>query len=188
MEHMMELFDAADANHDGMLTKEELKAAIQSQHSAERGRPGGPGPQGEPRSRGERDRGPGQRAERGPGEPGERGPGGRPPRDEQGRPGRGPGGDGAHGPDGPGGPGGPGGPPPRPGEILPGFVIESLGLSEEQREKLVALQKSVDEQLASILTDEQKEQMESHRPPQHGGEHAEGRGGARNANRPQRPN
>ena len=59
----------------------------------------------------------------------------------------------------PGGRGGRGG-PPRPGEILPGFLQERLGLTDKQKHDLEALQKDVDAKLAKILTREQKQQLE----------------------------
>jgi hypothetical protein len=68
----------------------------------------------------------------------------------------------------PGGPGGPGpggfGGPPRPGQILPPFIQEELGLTAEQKTLIAALQKEVDEKLDQILTDEQKRQLREMRP------------------------
>ena len=54
---------------------------------------------------------------------------------------------------GPGG-GGPGGPPP-PNQVLVSFVQDRLGLSPDQRKTVAALQKTVDETLKSVLTDDQ---------------------------------
>ena len=54
----------------------------------------------------------------------------------------------------PGGPG-PGG-PPRPNQILVSFLQDMLGLSPEQKKQVDALQKTVDETLQTVLTDEQK--------------------------------
>jgi Spy/CpxP family protein refolding chaperone len=71
--------------------------------------------------------------------------------------------------------------------VLPEFLVESLGLSSEQKDKLAALQKEVDTQLAAILTDEQKKEMENHQPPQHGPGHGEGGREGGSPNRPQRP-
>lgn len=72
--------------------------------------------------------------------------------------------------------------------VLPDFIVESLGLSDEQKDKLAALQKEVDKQLASILTEEQKKAMESHQPPPHGpGHEEEGNRESENTDRPQRP-
>jgi hypothetical protein len=61
---------------------------------------------------------------------------------------------------GPGGQGGGGhGGPPRPGEILPGFVQDQLQLSDAQRQQLATLQAQVDAQLAQILTAQQIQQL-----------------------------
>jgi hypothetical protein len=57
------------------------------------------------------------------------------------------------------GPGGPGG-PPKPGQVLPSFLQDALGLSPEQRKTLDALQKEVDESLGKTLTDAQKKQFQ----------------------------
>jgi hypothetical protein len=57
-----------------------------------------------------------------------------------------------------GGPGGFGG-PPRPGEILPGFLQGMLRLSPEQKKELEGLQKEVDAKLGKILTAAQQEQL-----------------------------
>ena len=57
----------------------------------------------------------------------------------------------------PGGPG-PGG-PPRPNQILVSFLQDMLGLSPEQRKQVDALQKTVDETLQKVLTDEQKKTL-----------------------------
>ena len=91
--------------------------------------------------------------------------------------GRGPGGDEGGPPGGPEGPdefgGGPGGPPPgqgfgpppggrpRPGQILPPFMQDELGLSEAQVAEIEKLQHQVDAKLAEILTPEQKTQLEN---------------------------
>ena len=48
--------------------------------------------------------------------------------------------------------------------ILPPFVAERLRLNEDQRRRLDALQREVDDELARILTAEQKEQLEQMRP------------------------
>ena len=148
------LFDEADANKDGVVTKDELialAAKLDAQQGGRRGRgergPGGPG---------NRDAGDGPRGERGPGDGppgprGQRGPDGPPPGDR---------------PDGP--PGGPEGRrfgnPPRPGTILPSFVQERLQLTDRQKKQLDALQKDVDAKLAKILTSEQKAQLKEMRP------------------------
>jgi EF hand len=134
---LQRLFDQADADKDGIVTKDELiaLAAKLDAQQGERGVRGQRGPGGPP-----------------PGQPGDRGPGGPPP------------GDG--GPDGPppGGPGGRFGAPPRPGQILPMFVQEALKLSASQKKQLDELQKEVDAKLAKILTDEQKTQLKEMRP------------------------
>ncbi|TWU54360.1 hypothetical protein Poly51_30770 [Rubripirellula tenax] len=76
-----------------------------------------------------------------------------------------------HGPGG-GGPGGGGqmaggwggqsqrGGPPRPGQLLPDFVQDSLRMTDDQKDELAALQKDVDEELAKILTDEQRRKLD----------------------------
>src|SRR5205814_214859 len=61
-----------------------------------------------------------------------------------------------------GGPGGPGG-PPRPGQILPPSLQDSLKLTPRQRERLEDLQKVVDGQLDTMLKDEQLEQLNAMR-------------------------
>ena len=129
---LMALFERADANKDGIVTKEELTADY-NKESASLSAGGG------------RRGGPGGGGPGGPGGPG----------------GGGPGGGGPGGPGGPGfgGPGGPFGPPPI-GQVMPQRVQEMLRLNEEQRKKLDALQKHVDQQLAEILTKEQKEELE----------------------------
>lgn len=60
---------------------------------------------------------------------------------------------------------------PRPGEILPDFVRQSLNLTDEQQKKLRELQATVDKELKAILTTEQQKQLAA--PPQFG------RGGGR---------
>jgi hypothetical protein len=132
------LFDRADTNRDGVVTRQEL-AALAAKPEAEAPQVRGPGG-------------------RGFGPPPGGGDFGEPPDD-------GPGGPGFRGP-GRGGPGGPpgGGPgrfagPPRPGQILPPFVQERLNLTGEQKRELQDLQKQVDDRLAKILTDEQKKQL-----------------------------
>ena len=186
IQHLLDTFSDIDTNNDGMLSRAELQAAMSDQRPGGRGRPG---------------------CQRGP----ERGPGGPPPREfeqqsgpagPEGRGGHG-GPEGQRGPEERRGPGGPGGPegrrapggergvPPRPGVVLPDFIVQSLGLSDEQKDKLAALQKEVDTELAAILTDEQKQEMENHQPPAHGPGHGPGHGeGGReggNLDRPQRP-
>jgi hypothetical protein len=65
-----------------------------------------------------------------------------------------------------GGRGGPppfGGPPfgeaPKLGQILPAFLQGALGLNEEQRKQLEALEKDLGEKLGKMLTEEQKKQF-----------------------------
>jgi hypothetical protein len=101
------LFDLADADHNGSLTKDELQALASKEQppATERGR-GGPG------------FGPPQ-----------------------------------------GGPGGPIIGLPHPGEILPAPLRQRLDLSEEQVKQIDALQNDVDERLAKILTDAQKQTL-----------------------------
>ena len=98
------------------------------------------------------------------------GPGGRGPM--AGGPGRGGPGRGGPGRGGPGGGGPGGGGPPRPGQVLPDFVQDSLNLSVTQKQQLAELQKTVDDELARILTPEQKQQLDAPRgfgPPGGGG-------------------
>jgi hypothetical protein len=166
------LFDRADVNKDGIVTKEELMA-LAAQLDAEfpqrggRGGFGGPGGDGNPGGFG----GPG-----GPGGPGGRGRGrfgGRGGPDGPGGPGpgdAGPGRSGGPGESGPGGFGGPGGGgpgrfggPPRPGQILPPFLQEELNLSAPQKKQLEELQKEVDSRLGKILTEDQKKQLQERR-------------------------
>ena len=47
---------------------------------------------------------------------------------------------------------------PRPGEVLPGPLADQLGLTEDQKKQLAALQKETDEKLEKLLTDEQRKQ------------------------------
>src|SRR6266567_1369796 len=123
---LLPLFERADANHDGVVTADELKALYAKEggnlgvgRRGNRGRPdgqiadnNGPGDRrGPPDGAGPDDRG-------GPGGPGG-GPG-----DPNG-PGDGPGrGQGGFGPGGPGG-------PPQPGQILPDRLQEMLKLTED---------------------------------------------------------
>jgi hypothetical protein len=148
-ERLHRLFDQADTNKDGVVTREELEAlAAKLDEADERDGPGGRG---------------------GPGGPGGRGPGG---------PG-GPGGRGPGGPGGFGGPGGRGfGGPPQPGQVLPTFLQDELKLTADQKKQLEALQKEVDSKLDKILTDEQKKQLKEIRDnPGRGGPGGRGPGG-----------
>ncbi|MCY2945291.1 MAG: hypothetical protein NT142_12320 [Planctomycetota bacterium] len=134
------------------------------------GRPGegapgrdGPGREGQP---GRPGAGPGREGQ--PGRPGE-GREGAPGRDgpgregQPGRPGAGP------GRDGPGGPGiqrgfpgvGGGGRMPAggPGQIFPPFLGQILGLNEEQKNQMEALQKETTAKLEKILTEDQRKKL-----------------------------
>lgn len=60
--------------------------------------------------------------------------------------------------------------PPRPGEILPGFVQDQLQLNDTQRQQLATLQAQVDAQLLQILTTAQVAQLSAvPQGPPHGG-------------------
>ena len=74
--------------------------------------------------------------------------------------GMGPGGMGPGGPNGMGRMGAGFGPGMKPGTVLPDFLQDELQLSSSQKQALVKLQATVDEQLAKILTAEQKAQLE----------------------------
>lgn len=134
------LFERADGDKDKIVTKEELQSLIEKEPKNQnngarmgRGGPGGPGNFG--------------------GGPGPGRPGG--PEGFGGGPG-GPGGPGGFG----GGPGGQMRPPmPKPGTVLPEFLINELRLSTEQSDELAKLQTMVDERLASILTKDQQDQL-----------------------------
>lgn len=136
-ERLARLFDRADANKDGTVTKEELEAL--AKEDTGRGGQGGPGGPGGP----------------GGGRGGQGGPGG---------PGGGRGGEGGF-PGGPGGPGGFGGGRggfggmPQPGQILPAFMADQLKLTDDQKKKLDELQKETDTKLEKLLTDDQKKQL-----------------------------
>ena len=47
--------------------------------------------------------------------------------------------------------------PPRPGEVLPSFLSEQLGLSQSQQERVADLQKDVDQAFENILSEEQQD-------------------------------
>lgn len=49
--------------------------------------------------------------------------------------------------------------PPRPGEIMPGFMQDQLQLTDNQRQQLATLQAQVDAQLVQILTAQQIQQL-----------------------------
>ena len=62
--------------------------------------------------------------------------------------------------------------PPRPGEVMPGFVQDQLQLTDAQRQQIAALQTHVDAQLAQILTAQQLQMLASgpQGPPMGGGD------------------
>ncbi|WP_404309056.1 hypothetical protein [Neorhodopirellula lusitana] len=64
---------------------------------------------------------------------------------------------------------------PKPGEILPEFLRQALNLTDRQSKQLSSLQTMVDGRLEKLLTDEQRQQLESAQPPGGG---PEGPGGA----------
>ncbi|MHC2068884.1 EF-hand domain-containing protein [Bremerella sp. T1] len=181
------MIERADADKDGVVTKEELTKAF-SRRGGDR-----PGPQrdGERGNRGPRDgdrpemrRGEGDRP--GPPRDGERGPRG--PRDGERREGdRGPRDGDRPGPRPEGRPEfgammGPG--------MMPGFVMERLELSEEQRREVRALQEEMQKKFMSILTEEQRETMKEMRERRPGGDRPEGRPqfrGPRDGDRPEGP-
>jgi hypothetical protein len=155
-ERLLSLFERADANHDGVVTADELKALYTKEGASlgfgRRGR-GAPNddfanaddPRGQRRGQ----------PSAGPDRPGPDGPG---PGDPDG-PGEGPG----PGPGGPGGFGGGPGGPPQPGQILPDRLQEMLKLSADQKKQLADLQKVVDDKLAKILTADQQKQLKEMR-------------------------
>ncbi|MBN2292302.1 MAG: aryl-sulfate sulfotransferase [Pirellulales bacterium] len=63
-----------------------------------------------------------------------------------------------HGPGGPGGPGGPRG--MRPGELFPSFLQDMLRMNDQQKAQLSKLQKEVKAELAKLLTEKQRDQLE----------------------------
>jgi hypothetical protein len=164
------LFERADTNKDGIVTREELAAlakALEAEMGQGGGRGGPGGGFGGPPDGGRGRRGPGGQG----GEPPASAGGGR--RGQRGQ--RGAGGP----PDGePGGPGGFGA-RPQPGQILPVMMQERLGLSVEQKAQLQNLQKDVDAKLSKILTADQQKQLKDmpndFGPP--GGRGGRGRGG-----------
>jgi hypothetical protein len=54
-------------------------------------------------------------------------------------------------------------PLPRPGDLLPPFLQDTLGLTAEQKKQLEQLQKEADEKLATILTADQNKQLKEMR-------------------------
>ena len=134
------LFDQADANKDGVVTRDEL-IALASKLEAEVAQDGGKGDKG-----------------------GKGGPKGKGGPDDKGFKGKGPGGFDDKGPKGKG----PGG-PPQPGQILPTFVQDQLNLNADQKKQLDQLQKQVDAKLDTILNAEQKQQLRQMRDRRPGG-------------------
>ncbi len=131
------LFDRADADKNGEVTKDELAALFQKEAAGSN---------------------PGGRA----GMPPEGGAGGRPQGRGPGGPQGGPQGGPGAGPE--AGPGNRGfGGPPQPGQILPPFLRDELKLSDEQRKQLDDLQKQVDQKLSEILTEAQRRQLQEGR-------------------------
>jgi hypothetical protein len=151
-ERLHRLFDRADANGDGVVTKEELMALAAKMDAEEpdggNNGPGGRGGPGGGFGGGGFGAGPGP----GPGGPGGRGRGAR-------------------------GGGGAFGGPPRPGQILPPMLQDTLNLTPEQRSQVAELQKQVDAKLASILNEDQKRQMKEFADRGPGGRRGPGGGG-----------
>lgn len=58
-------------------------------------------------------------------------------------------------------------PPPKPGEVLPPFLKESMDLSEQQLDELDTLQSTVDKRLGEILNDEQMQRLREPGPGGH---------------------
>ncbi|WP_436716899.1 EF-hand domain-containing protein [Roseiconus lacunae] len=139
-EMILQLFQQADANGDGSVTKAELTTALQSQTQSRGNRFGRMAPPSQD--------GPNGQFRRPEGPP----PNGPPPIDgetilsqDAHQPGR-------HG-------------PPQPGQIIPEPMIAALTLDVRQQRQLDGLQAIVDKRLASILTADQMEQLKNHRPP-----------------------
>jgi Arylsulfotransferase (ASST) len=61
------------------------------------------------------------------------------------------------------------GSPPRPNQVLPGFLQDMLGLSDERKKEIDALQRTVDDKLAKVLTDAQKKTLSERSAPGPGG-------------------
>lgn len=55
-------------------------------------------------------------------------------------------------------------PPPKPGEVLPLFLKESMDLSEQPLDELDTLQEMVDMRLGEILNDEQMQRLQEPGP------------------------
>lgn len=160
------LIEALDTDHDGVISTEELKNAVQSLKKLDKNKDG---------KLTEEE----MRPEGGPGRPPgpDGGPGGRP------GPGR----------EGPGGRGGPGGAGRGEPGLLPPFAREQLKLSDQQEKQIADLEKDARDKLMRILTPEQRKQMEELRargpggpPGDRGGPGRPPEGGER-PTRPMRP-
>ncbi len=66
------------------------------------------------------------------------------------------------------GPGGPGG-QPRPNQVLAPFLQDTLDMSAEQKKVIEGLQKTVDETIAKVLTDQQRKKLQERGAPGPGG-------------------
>ena len=80
---------------------------------------------------------------------------------------------------------------PKPGELMPAFMMQRLNFTDAQKKQLADLQKMVDTKLAAIMTDEQKETMKTMmdrmKQMMEGRGGAEGRPGRPEGGRPGRP-
>src|SRR5262245_13726943 len=139
------LFDRADTNKDGVVTREELTALVALLAKEDQGGPGdfkGPGGKG-PGGKGKGTKGEGK-GKGDFGDPKGKGKGDFDPQgkgDPKGKDfGKGFGGKGA----------------PRPGQILTPFLQETLELTDAQKKELAALQAEVDARLDKLLTEEQR--------------------------------
>ena len=118
---MERIFDHADTNHDGVVTKEELVAWAKKSVAEDGGNRDGREGMGSPDGRS-----------------------GGPRRGGRGMGGRGFGGFGARS---------------QPGQILSPSLVETLKLTDQQKQAAAELQKRVDEQLGTILTAKQKQRL-----------------------------
>jgi hypothetical protein len=62
--------------------------------------------------------------------------------------------------------------------IIPPFAMEQINLSDDQKQKLAALEKDTRDKLAQILSADQMKKLEEARPPRRGGGRGPGGGGA----------
>ncbi len=74
--------------------------------------------------------------------------------------------------------------PWQPGKVMPPHVQDELKLSTPQKKQLADLEKDVKERILKILTDEQKRQLQTLRPP---GPPEDGAGGPPRRGRPGPP-